>query len=171
LRRFAKKKKKVVSKKKDLNRPKTIRTLRSQFARGKKVAKHGNRGAMDISGRVGMMMMMMIVSDIDSLCLHHLCRQNERRPRPKEDKNREDLQLRPQDAAENQVDDGHRAQGLVASLRPTAILRDIINTPLEDHVNLYYEGVEFICHYVASEAYSQIIRAHRIAVSKIIKLA
>ncbi len=30
---------------------------------------------------------------------------NERRPRPKEDRNQEDLQFRPQDAAESQVED------------------------------------------------------------------
>ncbi len=36
---------------------------------------------------------------------------NERRPRPNEDRNREDLQCRPQDAAKNQVEDEHRDQG------------------------------------------------------------
>ena len=96
---------------------------------------------------------------------------NERRPRPTEDRNREDLQFRPQDAAENQVEDGHRAQGVVAPLRPSAIIRFIINTPLEEPVNLSYDEVEFVRHYVVSEAYCQIIRTHRSAVSKIIKLA
>jgi hypothetical protein len=69
----------VVSKKKDLNRdPRQKEPCTPKFARGKKVVERGNLGAMDkkVVERgnigaldVGMMMMMMIVSDFDSFFL------------------------------------------------------------------------------------------------------
>ena len=72
---------------------------------------------------------------------------NEPKPRPNEDRNREDLLFRPKDAAENQVEDEHRARGVVAPLRPTAILRNIINERLEEPIKLSYEKVKFIRHF------------------------
>ncbi len=50
-------------------------------------------------------------------------------------------------AAENQVEDENRAQGVVAPLRPTAILRNIINERLEEPIKLSYEKVKFIRHF------------------------
>ena len=91
--------------------------------------------------------------------------------RPNEDRNRGDLHFRPQGAAENQVEDEQRAQGVVAPLRPTAILRYIMNTCLEEPIDLSFEEREYIHHHVASEAYRRIISTHRIALSKTIALA
>ena len=92
---------------------------------------------------------------------------NEPKPRPNKGRNREDFQCIPQDGAENRAEYEHRALSVVAPLRATAFLRNIVNERLEESINLSYEEVEFFRPYVGSVAYMQTIRNHCIAVSKI----
>ena len=104
---------------------------------------------------------------------------NEPRQGPIKDSNREDLQLSPQDADGNQVEDEQRDQGVVALPRPSAILRYIINKRLGKPVptrkwnhdifaEISYKEEEFLRHYVGS---CMQIRTLRIAVLKTRALA